>query len=64
MTRIRCGTGVPLDALPEGDRRAVEDFRRFLEGELALAADGCTYVPPDDPDAVYHAGRPTDGDTR
>ncbi|GGM52746.1 hypothetical protein ACFFX1_55375 [Dactylosporangium sucinum] len=58
MRPLRCGTGVPLDQLPEGDRRAVEDFARFLSGELALAADGQTYVDAGDPRAVHVAPRP------
>lgn len=28
--RIRCGAGVPLDALAPGDRVVVEEFQRFL----------------------------------
>lgn len=58
MRPDRCGFGRPLNSLPDGDRQAVENFRRFLEGELALAADEQTFVPADSPDAVYFAGRP------
>lgn len=58
MRPDRCGNAVPLDQMHPGDRQAVEDFRRFLEGELTLAADGYTYLPADHPDAVHFAGRP------
>lgn len=58
MNPRRCGFGVPLDQLEPGDREAVEQFRRFLEGELAFAADGVTYVPADSPEAVHFARRP------
>ncbi|MER7280511.1 hypothetical protein ABT369_39340 [Dactylosporangium sp. NPDC000244] len=53
MNPRRCGFGVPLDQLPDGDRQIVEDFRRYLRGELALAADGITYVQPGDERAVH-----------
>lgn len=60
MRPDRCGNNVPLDRMLPGDRKAVEDFRRYLQGELALAADGYTYVSVDSPDAVHFAGRPDD----
>ncbi len=60
MTR-RCGTGVPLDQLPDGDRQVVAAFVAYLSGEVALAADGVTYVALDDPAAVHRAP-PFDGE--
>ena len=58
MRPDRCGNAVPLNQMHPGDREAVEEFRRFLEGELAYAADRVTLVPADHPDAVHFAGRP------
>ncbi|GAA2347296.1 hypothetical protein [Dactylosporangium salmoneum] len=52
MNARRCGFGVPLDQLPDGDRQIVADFRRWLAGELAAAEDG-TFVSLDDPRAVH-----------
>lgn len=57
MRPDRCGYGRALESLTPGDREAVEQFRAYLEGKLALAADGLTYVPVDSPDAVYVAER-------
>lgn len=57
MRPDRCGNSVPLDRMHPGDRKAVEDFKRFLMGELAYAEDGITYVAPDDPRATYFAGK-------
>jgi hypothetical protein len=42
----RCGTGRRLDELAPGDRRAVEDFRRYLAGAM-----------PADERAAYERGR-------
>jgi ribA/ribD-fused uncharacterized protein len=55
MRPDRCGFGRDLSALHPGDRKAVEDFGRFLAGELALAADGITFVSADSSDAAYFA---------
>lgn len=51
----RCGFGVPLDQLDPQTRQVIADFERFLAGEVAIAADGLTYVPLDDPRAVHFA---------
>jgi hypothetical protein len=51
----RCGFGMPLEQLDPETREAVEDFRRYLEGKVALAVDGLTYVELDDPRAVHVA---------
>ncbi len=55
--RRRCGFGVPLEQMHPGDREVIEQFRRYLRRELALAADGITYVPVDSPEAVYVVDR-------
>lgn len=47
----RCGTGVPLDRLAPGDRQAVEDFRRYLSGDMG-----------DEERAAYEQGRPAGGE--
>ena len=47
--RLRCGTGVPLDQLAPGDRRAVEQFRRYLAGDMG-----------DEERAAYEQGRPVE----
>jgi hypothetical protein len=51
----RCGFGVPLEQLDPQARQAIEDFKRYLAGDLAIAVDGLTYVELDDPRAVYVA---------
>lgn len=51
MRPDQCGFGRSLDSLTPGDRTAVEDFKAFLEGRVALTADGKTYVPFSDPRA-------------
>lgn len=51
----RCGFGVPFDQLDPQTRQVIGDFRRYLAGEVALAADGMTYVALDDPRAVHFA---------
>lgn len=63
MRPDQCGFGRNPSTLAEGDRKAVEDFKRFLAGELAYAEDGITYVAPDDPRATYFGfgGKPEDG---
>jgi len=58
MNPDRCGFGRPLSSLDLGDREAVEQFQAYLEGRLALTADGKTYVPVDDPRAALFAGKP------
>jgi hypothetical protein len=55
---LRCGFGMPLDQLDPETRKVIEDFQRYLRGDLALAADGLTYVPVDSPDAVHVVDRP------
>jgi len=54
----RCGYGRALGSLTPGDREAVEQFRAYLEGRVALAADRRTYVPLDSPEAVHVAPPP------
>ncbi len=51
----RCGFGVPLEQFDPQTRQVIEDFKRWLAGEVALAADEVTYVPVDDPRAVHFA---------
>ncbi len=46
-----------LARLGPGDREAVLDYQRYLRGEVALAADGMTYVELDDPRAVHFASK-------
>jgi hypothetical protein len=58
MRPEQCGYGRALESLTPGDRKAVEQFRAYLEGKLAFAADGKTYVPVDSPEAVYVVERP------
>lgn len=53
MNPDRCGFGRPVESFDPVTRKALEDFGAYLAGELALAADGQTYVPVDSPDAVY-----------
>lgn len=55
MKARRCGFGVPLEHLDPQTRQVIEDFKRYLAGEVALAADGSTYVELDDPRAVHVA---------
>lgn len=55
MNRRRCGFGVPLEHFDPQTRQTIEDFRRYLAGEVALAVDGLTYVELDDPRAVHVA---------
>jgi hypothetical protein len=38
MRPDRCGFGRRVADLPDGDREIVEGFRRFLRGEVAMAA--------------------------
>lgn len=52
MKPEHCGFGRSLESLTPGDRRAVEDFKAYLEGRVALTADGKTYVPFSDPRAA------------
>lgn len=47
MTPDRCGFGRPTGSLPAGDRQAVEDFARFLAGEIAVVAATGEFVPLD-----------------
>lgn len=58
MRPDQCGFGRPLEQLPPGDREIIEQFQAWLAGEVALAADGITYVPVDSPAAVHFANRP------
>lgn len=53
----RCGFGVPLEHLDPQTRRVIGDFKRYLAGEVALAADRLTYVALDDPRAVHFAAK-------
>ena len=53
MKMRHCGFGVPLEQLDPQTRQVVEDFKRYLRGEVALAEDGITYVELDDPRAVH-----------
>lgn len=45
MTPDRCGFGRPISSLPDGDREAVEGFKAFLEGRLAMVARTGEFVP-------------------
>ncbi len=47
MRPDRCGTGRRIQDLPDGDRQAVEGFRRFLVGEVAMVAATGEFVPLD-----------------
>jgi hypothetical protein len=60
MNPRRCGFGVPLEQFDPQTRQAIEYFKRYLEGKVALAADGLTCVELDDPRAV-HVARPREG---
>lgn len=53
MNPRRCGNAVPLEQMHPGDREVIEQFQAYLRREVALAADGITYVPVESPDAVY-----------
>ncbi len=55
MKMRRCGFGVPLEQFDPQTRQVIDDFKRYLVGEAALAADGLTYVDLDDPRAVHFA---------
>lgn len=52
MTPDRCGTNRPLSSLTPGDHQAVEDFLRFLHGEIAMDVATGDYVD------LAEAGRP------
>lgn len=45
MTPDRCGFGRDPNTMHPGDRQAIEDFRRFLAGEIAVVAATGEYVP-------------------
>jgi hypothetical protein len=49
----RCGFGVPLDQFDPQTRQVIADFKRWLAGEVAIAADGVTYVELDGPRAAH-----------
>lgn len=51
----RCGFGVPLEQFDPQTRQVIGDFKRYLAGEVVLAADRLTYVGLDDPRAVHFA---------
>lgn len=55
MRTHRSNFEAQLDKLGPGDREAVLAYQRYLRGEVALAADGLTYVELDDPRAVHFA---------
>lgn len=55
MRPRRCGFGVPLEQFDPETRQMIDDFKRYLRGEVALAADEVTYVSLDDPRAVHVA---------
>ncbi len=57
MKPRRCGFGVPLEQFDPETRQMIEQFRLWLQGDVALAADGVTYVPVDSPDAVHVVDR-------
>lgn len=46
MRPDQCGTGRPIESLPPGDREVVEDYRRFLEGELNYDPVTNEFCPP------------------
>lgn len=52
MKPEHCGFGRSLESLTPGDRIAVEGFKAFLEGRVALTADGRDYVAFSDPRAA------------
>lgn len=52
MRPEHCGFGRSLESLTPGDRKAVEDFRAWLEGRVAYTADECSWVPFTDPRAA------------
>jgi hypothetical protein len=40
-----CGYGRPISSLPDGDREAVEGFRGFPAGRVAMIARTGEFVP-------------------
>lgn len=46
MRPDQCGTGRPIESLPPGDREVVEEYRRFLLGELDYDPKTNEFCPP------------------